>query len=583
MVGKQSAANAQPGYELGQHGDDDEQTLTALAANGLNDHTDEGQQTCPGHHGIIEGSEQTLGAVQLHQRDVTVVQNGADIHDPLIPVGLIGVGGVDTLMIGEHELLVVPHQLRQSVEGGIGAVLLCVRKEVGQVGGGVDAHGDDHEEQDGQEEGAEDMGGKAGASGFTHGGVPLTALEDQTQQPQQGKADAGIHHRPLGGAADAPEQSAEEQRQGRLPQPGACGDGQPAVHIVVGHQNEEHAVGINGGDACLHQMHEVKGEEGGAAGGNGSLAKEILEEHIEDGEHQHTEQRACKAPAEGGHAKEIHAQRDDQLAQRGMGDLIGVDILQMLQSGTGMIDLIEVAGVHVGGLGGPKIAFVKERLAALGYIAGDQLFIAVPQSHLAEPQTLIAIHIVGGDAEHGGGEGIEFRGAPLEQGVVALIHLNGAPVALLVGILQSIAAGADGGVVGDAVHIHRLGKGEGVAVTLLEHGVGLGCGHVTQTEEGGGGIDDGEQQHGDPVVPLEGVPLHGEGHGAGPAVLLRHGDPLQRVGTGAQTAPVVHEKRHAHRCGSHRKQHRGGQTVEKPAQIGQQIVQISYGIGCKGK
>lgn len=170
------------------------------------------------------------------------------------------------------------------------------------------------------------MGAEPGQRGVQAHGVlpdgqlpPLPALEDEAQQPQQGQSRTGVHHRPLASAADTPEQPAQKQRGHRLAKQGTGRHGQPAVHEVVGHQNEEHPVGVNGGDAGLYQVHEVKGEQTGAAQGHRGLAKEVFQEHIEHRQHQYAEQGAHEPPAEGSHAKHQDAQGDDELAQGRVG------------------------------------------------------------------------------------------------------------------------------------------------------------------------------------------------------------------------------------------------------------------------
>lgn len=108
-----------------------------------------------------------------------------------------------------------------------------------------------------------------------------------------------------------------------FPQLRIVGRCDPAPHKQEAHQNKEHAVGVDGGDAGLGQVHEVKGKEGGAAEGHNRLAEEVFQEDIEQGHHENAEEGAHEPPAEGGQAEELDAQAHDQLAQRRMGDLIG--------------------------------------------------------------------------------------------------------------------------------------------------------------------------------------------------------------------------------------------------------------------
>ena len=42
----------------------------------------------------------------------------------------------------------------------------------------------------------------------------------------------------------------------------------PAPHKQKAQENEEHAIGVDGGDSRLSEVHEFKGKERGAAHGN---------------------------------------------------------------------------------------------------------------------------------------------------------------------------------------------------------------------------------------------------------------------------------------------------------------------------
>ena len=152
-------------------------------------------------------------------------------------------GGVYPLVVGEHEHLVVPHDGQQVREGEDRPIPGRCRGLVGDIGGHIDTDGNDNEKDYRQRNGSGHVGAEPGQGGgeirrvLLGGGQlpPFPALEDQPQQPQQGQPHPGVHHRPLAGAADAPEQPAQEQGGDGLAQPGAGGHRQPPVHEVVGH------------------------------------------------------------------------------------------------------------------------------------------------------------------------------------------------------------------------------------------------------------------------------------------------------------------------------------------------------------
>ena len=500
---------------------------------------------------------------------------------------------------------------------------------VGEVGRGVNAHRDEHEKYHRQPDSAPHVDGEGGHAGGLPGGrlllkkglrhllaqfggrglgagavlrlPPVPGLEDHAQQPQQGQPGPGIHHRPLGGAADAPEQAAQKQGQNIVPQLLPRRDGQPAVHEIVRHQDEEHAVGVDGGDAGLDQVHEVEGEQRRAAQGHRGLAEQVLQEHVEDGHHQHAEQGSHKPPAEGHHAKHHDAQGQNELAQGWVGHLVGVDVVQMLVGGAGVVDLVKIGGVHIGVLVRPQLVFVEQGGRALVHVIRDGvehgaclLFADIdfgirpaPQGQLGQPQPLLPGRTGRGDTEAGGGDGAQrlcvqivvilgdlqavlidiapqIQHPPLEQGVVGLIQPQAVPCSVLPLPLQGVVPGAQGGIVGDGVHGDGLAVGELIAVPPLELHRRLGGVEVPQLEKGGEGVHRREQQKGQHIPPLHGVAGQGEGHAAGLGALLRHGDPFQAVGPGAQAVPVVHEKGGAQGDADNRPGKGGGQVGEKP-------------------
>ena len=73
--------------------------------------------------------------------------------------------------------------------------------------------------------------------------------------------------------------------------------------------------------------------------------RNLLQKNVEQRQHQNADKRAGKAPAERGHAEKLDAACDDELAQRRVRDLVGVDALDMLVCGAGVVYLVKVAAV----------------------------------------------------------------------------------------------------------------------------------------------------------------------------------------------------------------------------------------------
>ena len=356
-------------------------------------------------------------------------------------------------------------------------------------------------------------------------------------------------------------------------------------------------------------MHEVKGEEGGAAEGHNRLAEEVFQEDIEQGHHENAEEGAHEPPAEGGQAEELDAQAHDQLAQRRMGDLIGVDAPDVLIGGAGVVDLVEIGGVVPGGHGGHGVALVKQGRGALAGVGdipqGDELSVGVVQCQLAQLHPIVACVGVAGEPEHPHlqGQGVgALAGAqhgvvnPLEQVGVFLVEGGGGvaavqpcgqggatlvllpdeagDVVLLVLIgeqgvpglavrtgLQSVAAGVEAGVVHHTGDGRRLCQGEGDGLPLGELAEGLGIGEGAQIPEGGEGVYRRQQQEGQGVLPPHGEPAAGKGHGSGGGA--GHGHPLQGALSGGHGVAVVAQQAEHGRQHHDGKDQRGGDILHE--------------------
>ena len=176
----------------------------------------------------------------------------------------------------------------------------------------------------------------------------------QYSEPYDGETPAGVDAGPLAGRAQA-EEEARERKIPPLP------SRHEAPHEEVHEQDEEYRVCVYGRDAGLDKVHEVEGEDDRAADGYLRRAAHALYEIIEYGQHEQAEERAHETPAEGRHAEETDAYADDELAKGRMCYLVGVDVLDVLQRGAGVVDLVEVAAVQIARGLGYELLLVEER------------------------------------------------------------------------------------------------------------------------------------------------------------------------------------------------------------------------------
>ena len=504
--------------------------------------------------------------------------------------------GVDPLMVGEHKPLVVGHDSRQAVLGDGGGlealsagvpapeVLYEDRQTfprpgqrvgkgqvhplglgIGEVAQAVDTGRDRHKAQGGKEQRLDQPGGEPGSL-FSYGPSPPLGMEADKVEYRQARRT--IDHRPFAGRPDPPEEPGEKEGQGAPPERRARREGQIAVKEEIHQQNEKDAVGVDGGDTGLGEVHEVEGKQTGTAGGHRRSAEEIFQKHVEDGEHADAEKGPHKAPAEGGHAKDADPQTDDELAQRRMGDLVGINALQMLQSGAGVIDLIKVGGIVPSGLRRNGVLLVKKGVrpgygdagevgtvpgrqgsrgdveAAQGVSAFSDGAIKSQLSQLQETlvslageteiadvlrvlrldlQPLEEIVILLGQGVTGG---IALGVGPVVARHIPLLVLpgpKGVPSLPVCGDLQIVASGPQVG------EVHQLGKIDLLRELELHGAVvpqvqgRLWGGEGAQPEKGAEGVKHGDQEQREGVPPLHGVQRKGK---AAPGTALPQGDPL---------------------------------------------------------
>ena len=112
-------------------------------------------------------------------------------------------------------------------------------------------------------------------------------------------------------------------------------------------------------------MHEVEGEHRCSAGWNRCPAEHFFQKHIQRRQHQHADQGPGKAPAEGRHPEQPDADAQDQLAQRRVADLIGIEVFDVLIGRACVIDLVKIGTVSVIVFLRDPILLIKQRVAAL--------------------------------------------------------------------------------------------------------------------------------------------------------------------------------------------------------------------------
>ena len=216
--------------------------------------------------------------------------------------------GLYAHMIGEHEPLVVEDDIK---------ILLCKehprtaetgRGTVAEVGEVIDERRNDDEK-----ERAEAAVPEKAVSDTPPGvGAVLGARElyYPVCEPDGRKPRPGVQRGPLARRAQAEEHTGERKVRPRALFPAVLILRDVEIHEPVHEDDEEHRVGVDGGETGLDKMHEVKGENGGAAGGH-SLFKHAPAEEIQRGQHEDAEQRPGEAPAEGRQPEDPYAQRDD--------------------------------------------------------------------------------------------------------------------------------------------------------------------------------------------------------------------------------------------------------------------------------
>ena len=161
--------------------------------------------------------------------------------------------GDDTGVVIEHIALIIEHH----------AQVLCAER--GDAAGGpvgdiceiIDKAGDDHEENHAE---------AAELPEASHVEPLRLCLADDVDEPYHRKPGTCIDARPFARRAYAEEDARERKLA-------AAAGRDEAVHEQVHQQDEEHGVGVDGGDARLHEVHEITCKHKRARGRYGLAAE----------------------------------------------------------------------------------------------------------------------------------------------------------------------------------------------------------------------------------------------------------------------------------------------------------------------
>ena len=180
-----------------------------------------------------------------------------------------------------------------------------------------------------------------------------------------------------------------------------------------------------------------------------------------------------------------------------MRDLIGIDAVELLPGGAGVVDLIKVAGVHEG------LTLRAQRLLVrkLRMVCAERDGVPVLRlcRDLTEPDVAPAE-----DAQCAAGHGLrEFHLVPLEHISVALLQIGQVDIASVrAGVVDAVVADADAG------KDHQLCRRAVVRIKPELRGLvfnsdkALGGGGVAEAHKGRNSVDDGDARHNEHVRPV---------------------------------------------------------------------------------
>ena len=290
-------------------------------------------------------------------------------------------------------------------------------------------------------------------------------------------------------------------------------------------------------------MHEIEGEQGGPAESNCGFAEQIFQENIQDGDHQHTAQGAHKAPAEWVQAEQAYAQTDNNFAQRGMGNFVGVYAANVLEGGADVIDLVKVGAVGPVEGFGHRVLFVKQRGGVGIGRKNDPVAIRVKENQFA--QFDLSLVAQGGQAKVFARQLLVFGQLgilPVKQTRIGLIQLHAFPIDSVGRVFQNVGTGPKSAVIAYTAQGDGLRCGEGDSFPVLHIQEGLGIGGAAQIPEGGQGINHRQQDQGQSILPFHGVHRGRKGKFPGAVKVLGAIDPFQGALAGNQGVDIITEK-----------------------------------------
>lgn len=157
---------------------------------------------------------------------------------------------------------------------------------------------------------------------------------------------AGVHANPLAGNAKPHEQPGQRQiRQELLHRQAHNVALHEAEHEQPAEEDEQHGVGVDGGNARLREVLAVQREHQRGGECKAGFFRQLLAQQVHRRQHQDARQCAHHAPAERHHAENRNAKAHDDLAKRRMARFIRRSAVQVLISRAGVVNLVEIGAV----------------------------------------------------------------------------------------------------------------------------------------------------------------------------------------------------------------------------------------------
>ena len=231
-----------------------------------------------------------------------------------------------------------------------------VAPPVRQVGRNVDAERQQHIEQY--------TAHRCRAELCPEAGLLLPPAGVQNAQVEHRQPGPGVDAGPLGRAAQAEGQPAQRHRQKGAVH--ACRQHLLAVpqHEVRPQQDEKRTVDVNRCQAALGKTHEIQRQQHAGDRRHPWLAGQAAHKAPGQRHQQHAEQRTGEPPSKAGHAEHRNAHHDQILAQRWVGRLVDRHLVQLLITGTAMVNLVKIHTVQLADSVRHSGLLIKQRTAA---------------------------------------------------------------------------------------------------------------------------------------------------------------------------------------------------------------------------